>query len=331
MTYCFVTGGTGFVGSHIVRLLAEKGHNVNVLVRETSKLDLIDGISYTKCLGDVTDASSLESCITNDIEWLFHNAAIMAEWGGKSKFYPVNVDGTKNILEVVRKKDIPQLIYTSSTALYGFPNKSEPMMEDDKWAPMNYYQKSKTAAEVLITEYEKAYGIKATRIRPPTVLGHGDMFTGPQIIERIKNEEMVTFGGGNNLQSFVHGRDVAECLVLAAEKFNKSADHAYNVISFTCKFIEFIGAIADEVGAKKKFQNYPYRVAVGLGRVSSGLYSTLQREKAPLLTDFVVKLFGSNYIIGVDKAKNELGFEPKWDLKSTVKDMVDWGGFVKPR
>ncbi len=331
MTNCFVTGGTGFVGSHIVRLLAEREHNVKVMVRESSKLDLIDGIAYGKCIGDVTDAASLETNITEDIEWLFHNAAIMAEWGNRSKFFPVNVEGTKNILEVVRKKDIPQMIYTSSTALYGFPNKLEPMLEDDEWAPMNNYQKSKTAAESLIQEYAKAYGIKVARVRPPTVLGRGDMFTGPQIIERIKNVEMVTFGGGENIQSFAHGDDVAECLILAAERFNKSAGNAYNVVSFTCRLIDFLEALADEVGAEKKFKNYPYRAALGLGKMSSGIYSAFGRKKAPLLTDFVVKLFGSNYIVGGDKAKNDLGFKPRWDLTSTVKDMVDWGGFVKPR
>ncbi|MDF1538462.1 MAG: NAD(P)-dependent oxidoreductase [Candidatus Thorarchaeota archaeon] len=331
MTNCFVTGGTGFVGSHIVRQLAEKGHNVKVMARETSKLDLIDGLTYTKCIGDVTDAASLDANITEDIEWLFHNAAIMAEWGSKEKFFPVNVDGTQNILEVVRKKDIPQLMYTSSTAVYGFPHKLEPMLEDDEWAPMNYYQKSKAAAETLITEYAKAYGIKAVRIRPPTVLGRGDMFTGPQIIERLKNEEMVTFGGGKNHQSFVHGSDVAECLILAAENFEKAAGNAYNVVSFSSRFIDFLEALADEVGVERKFQNYPYKVTLGLGKMTAGICGALGREKAPLLTDFVVKLFGSNYVVSGDKVRNELDFEPKWNLASTVKDMVDWGGEVKPR
>ncbi|MFW9847893.1 MAG: NAD-dependent epimerase/dehydratase family protein [Candidatus Thorarchaeota archaeon] len=331
MARCFVTGATGFVGSHIVRLLEKKGHEVQIMVRETSSLDLIDGHTYKKCIGDVTDAACLNDIISDDVEWLFHNAAIMADWGSREKFFPINVEGTRNILEVVRKKDIPQLIYTSSTAVYGFPNKIEPMLEDDKWAPMNEYQKSKGAAEALITEYEKAYGIRATRVRPPTILGHGDMFTGPQIIEFIKNESMVTFGGGLNYSSFAHGGDVAECLILAAEKFSKSKGNAYNVTSFVCRFIDFIETLADELGAEKKFRNYPYKATLGLGKLSAGLYSLAGRKNAPLLTDFRVLLFGSNYVVGIDKARDELGFEPRWDLHSTVTDMVEWGGFVKER
>jgi nucleoside-diphosphate-sugar epimerase len=196
---------------------------------------------------------------------------------------------------------------------------------------MNNYQKSKAAAEALITEYEKAYGIKATRVRPPTVLGSGDMFTGPQIIDFIKNESMVTFGGGKNYSTFAHGDDVAECLILAAENFNKASGNAYNVGSFVCKFIDFIEVIADELGAEKKFRNFPYKMTLGLGKMSAGLYSAARRKNAPLLTDFRVLLFGSNYVLGIDKARDDLGFTPRWDLPNTITDMIQWGGFVKDR
>jgi len=331
MTKCFVTGGTGFVGSYIVKILAKRGHDVTVLVRESSKFDLLDGVSFSKCVGDVTDAETLLNGIPDDTEWLFHNAGIMADWGGKAKFYPVNVEGTRNILEAIRQKDIPKLIYTSSTAVYGFPNEQEPMMEDHSWAPMNTYQRSKATAEELILEYSENYGVKATRIRPPTVLGKGDMFTGPQIIERLKDEAMVMFGGGDNLQSFAHGEDVGECIVLAAENFDEAVGNAYNVVSFTCQFREFIESVADELGVSKEFQNFPYTPALGLGKMSAGLYRAFHRKKAPLITPFIVKLFGSNYVIGAEKARNDLGYVPRWDLATTVTDMVKWGGYVKPR
>ncbi len=331
MVNCFVTGGNGFVGSHIVRQLCDRGHDVMLLLRESSKLDLLDGLSYSKTLGDVTDFESLNRGISEDIEWLFHNAAIMADWGSKKHFYPVNVEGTRNILEVVRMKDIPQLIYTSSTAVYGFPNKSQPMIEDDEWAPINNYQKSKTEAEKLIIEYTENYGVKATRVRPPTVVGKGDLFTGPQIIDFLKRESMVTFGGGENLQSFVHGEDVGSCIVLAAENFSKSQGQAYNVSSFTVTFKEFIDSLADELNVSKNYRNFPYTAALGMGKIVGGLYRAFNKRNAPLIHDFLVKLFGTTYIVSNQKAMEQLGFKPKWDLESTAKDMVEWGGYVKPR
>lgn len=331
MVQCFVTGGNGFVGSYIVKLLLADNHDVTILRRSSSNLELIEGLPFKSSIGDVTDSESLVRAVPEDTEWFFNNAAIMKDWGDRSKFYPVNVEGTRNVLEVLRKKDISNLIHTSSTAVYGFPNKKEPLYEDAPWAPINSYQHSKAAAETLIREYEETYGIKATMVRGPTVLGKGDLFTGPQIIERIKQGNMVKFGGGNNRQSYAHGEDFARCLILAAEQFNKSAGNAYNVTSFTCTFNELIERLAEEVSAPKKFTNMPYAPSIAIGATAAGLFRAFHRQNAPLITPFRVKLFGSSYIIDTSKARSDLGFEPRWDLDSTVQDMVQWGGAIRER
>ena len=331
MVRSFVTGGTGFVGSYIVKLLSEGNHDATILKRKSSSLSLIDGLTFNSVVGDVTDPISLEEGVPEDTEWFFHNAAIMKDWGGKSEFFPVNVEGTRNVLEVIRKKDIPKLIHTSSTAVYGFPNIKGPLTEEAPWKPMNNYQRSKAAAENLIREYEETYGIRATMIRGPTVLGKGDMFTGPQLVERIKDENMFTFGGGNNLQSYAHGEDFAKCLLLAAEHFDIAAGQAFNVTSFNCTFRELLEAIADEIDASKDFSNIPYAPSVAMGAAAAGLYRAFHRKNAPLLTPFRAKLFGSTYIIDSVKARENLGYEPKWDLKATVQDLVQWGGTIKAR
>ncbi len=331
MVKCFVTGGNGFVGSHIVRQLAEKGHDLTLLLRGNSNTDLIEGVEFRRTIGDVTDLASLENAIPDDCEWLFHNAAIMSEWGSRDHFYPVNVEGTRNILEIMQRKDIPYLIHTSSTAVYGFPDSKDPVTEEREWNPPGNYQKSKTEAEALILEYEQTYGIKATRVRPPTVLGHGDLYTGPQFIERVKQGSMAVFGKGDALQSYVHGSDVGKCIVLAAENHDKSMGNAYNVVSFIATFREFLEQLAEELDAPKKFRSIPYGVAVGIGKIASAVYSAFRRKNPPVLTDFLPRMFGSDYVISNQKARDELGFVPDWDLDSTVKDMVAWGGYVKPR
>ncbi|TFG99609.1 MAG: NAD-dependent epimerase/dehydratase family protein [Candidatus Thorarchaeota archaeon] len=331
MVRCFVTGGTGFVGSHIIRQLTYRNDDVLVLVRESSNFDLIEGLPHKKVIGDVTNIESLEIGIPDDTEWLFHNAAIMSDWGGKKHYFDVNVDGTRNILEVMRKKDIPCLIYTSSTAVYGFPNLSAPMGENTPWKPMNNYQKSKASAETLVRQYMADYGIKAAIVRAPSVFGIGDMFTGPQLIEFIQKGSMVTFGGGMNQQSYSHGEDFARLLVLCAEKFGVASGNSYNVTSFDCIFKEFLGALADELGVEKNFRKMPYYLSLAMGSFLGRLYKAFNRKNAPLLTAFRVKLFGSTYLIDTTKAEQELGYKPKWDMLSTVKDIVEWGGVVKPR
>jgi dihydroflavonol-4-reductase len=331
MVHCFITRGTGFIGSHIVRTLKQAGHEVEVLVRESSNLSLIEDLSLTTKIGDVTNQESLMTGISTDTEWLFHNAAVMADWGRKDHFFPINVEGTRNILEVVRKKDIPFLVHTSSTAIYGFPNTAEPLHEESSRKPVNAYQESKLAAEELLSEYEESYGLKISRVRPPMVFGQGDMFTGPQLLEFIKGGRMIVFGDGSNSQSYIHAEDVARSLLCAAENQAKSVGNAYNVTSFTTTFIDFVKALANELGVDIKVQHIPYRLALGLGGFLSGLYNGFHRKNPPLLTSFRVKLFGSKYSIDDSKARKEIGYQPKWDLNTTVRDMVQWGGEVKPR
>ncbi len=318
-------------GSHVVRLLDAMGHEVDVLMRETSDPHLIHNLRYQKKIGDVTNPDSLENAISDETEWLFHNAAIMVDWGGEDHFFPVNVEGTRNVLESARMKDIPNFIFTSSTALYGFPNNDIPMTEETEIAPTNAYQRSKVAAEKLVRKICSQHGIKHTVIRPPVVFGHGDMFTGPIFIERLKEGGMYVFSGGKNVQSFVHAEDVARALVLAAEKINQANDNAYNVVSFTCEFRELLEALAKELDIEPKWRSIPYRVTTGLGGIAEDLYEKLGRENAPVLTKFRANMLGSTYIIDWSKLEEELGYEPKWDLNSTARDMVEWGGFVKPR
>jgi nucleoside-diphosphate-sugar epimerase len=329
MVKCFVTGATGFIGSHIVRLLIEKGHGVDALVRKTSSLDLIDGLPVSTVIGDITDPDSLFEGVSEDTEWLFHNAARMSDWGAKLRQWPINVEGTRNVLEAARKKDVERFIYTSSTALYGFC--VEDMDEGSPRKPYQAYQESKLAAEDLVWEYSREYGIKATAVRPPSVVGHGDMYTGPQLINALKSGTWVYFGGGSNRQSFVHGEDVASLLILAAERFDEAQGNAYNVTSFVTEMRTFIEALADEIGVPKNFRKMPYRLAWGIGKTAESLYKAFNRKNSPLLTSFRVKLFGLDYCVDDSKARKELGYEPKWDFPSTIKDMVAWGGEYKPR
>ncbi|MFX0054079.1 MAG: NAD-dependent epimerase/dehydratase family protein [Promethearchaeota archaeon] len=329
MVECFVTGGTGFIGSHIVRLLTEKGHHVNMLVRKTSNMELIENLPVSKVVGDITDIDSMLSGTTNDTEWFFHNAARMSEWGGKARNWPVNVDGTRNALEVARRKDVPQFIYTSSTALYGFPGK--PMTEDSPKKPYESYQQSKLAAEELVWKYSQDYGISATAVRPPTVVGHGDMYLGPTLIEAVRSGTYVHFDGGKNRQSIVHGEDVARCLILAAENFGKAHENAYNVTSFIVEMRVFIEALADELRVPKDFRSVPYKAALAIGKMTSGLFRAFHRKDSPFLTAFRVKYLGSDYVVDDSKARQELGYKPRWNLETTVRDMVEWGGKFKPR
>ena len=189
-----ITGGTGFLGSHIVDELVEAQYDVRVLVRQSSNTTQLPN-NVEVVVGDITLPETLISAM-RDIEVIFNNAAIMDNWGSWSKFAPVNVEGTRNVLEAARESDISTIAHTSSCALYGFPNSNAPITEDFPKNPFGDYQKSKWAAEQIVDDYVDTYGMDIVSVRPPFILGSRDQYTTPTFVYAIQNGEMVVVGNG---------------------------------------------------------------------------------------------------------------------------------------
>jgi len=123
-------------------------------------------------------------------------------------------------------------------------------------------------------------------------------------------------GDGNNFVTIAHAADVARCLRLALEKGKRG--EAYNVVSFICRVRELFEEIARQLGVNKVEKHVPYYVAY----IAAIFYEIFSKE--PYLTRFRVKSFGTTRRISWEKAKKELGFQPAYDLKTTVEDMVKW-------
>ncbi|MFX1546026.1 MAG: NAD-dependent epimerase/dehydratase family protein [Promethearchaeota archaeon] len=314
-----VTGGTGFLGSHIVDELVEADYDVRVLARKSSNITQLPS-KIEVVVGDITLAETLTSAM-RDIEVVFNNAAIMEDWGDWSKFAPVNVEGTRNVLEAARKLDISTIAHTSSCALYGFPNSDTPITEDFPKNPFGDYQKSKWAAEQIVDDYVEIYGMDIVSVRPPFILGSRDHYTTPTIVDAIQKGQMVVIGNGKQVQSVVHARDAAYCLRLAAEHPN-SRGEAFNVTSFNLPAEELYTRYAELLAEKSTFRHIPYRVAWGFAVISEGFARLRRKKESPLMTIFRVKLLGTHYLIDSTKAEEKLGYQPRFDADATIQDSL---------
>ncbi len=122
----FVTGATGFLGSHVARALSQQGADLRLLVRPTSNLKNLEGLRAETAIGDLRDASSLEKAMSG-CDTVFHVAADYRLWvRDPEEMYRSNVDGTRAILEAARKNGVRRLVYTSSVATMGFTCKGHP-------------------------------------------------------------------------------------------------------------------------------------------------------------------------------------------------------------
>ncbi len=318
-----VTGGTGFLGSHIVDELVDSGYQVRVLARKTSNTRFIDKHEMVeKVIGDITQPETLMDAM-KDVDIVFNNAAVMEDWGSRDKFERVNVQGTINVLEAAKNLGIKKIVHTSSTAVYGFPNSKTPITEDFPKKPFGNYQKSKYEAQIAVDRYVTDYDMDITSVRPPFIFGSRDSYTIPIAVESIFNGKMMVIGSGKQVQSIVHARDAAHCIRLAAETPN-TKNESFNVTSFDTDVNTLYGRIAELLGASSAFTHVPYKVGYLFGAISEGFGILLRKKTSPTATRFRVKLLGQNYQIDSTKAKEVLGYKPKFDLESTLLDSLKW-------
>ncbi len=301
-----VTGGSGFIGKHLINDLIKNNYDIKILTRQKklniNKIDIING-----------DITKIKDCLSamNDVDVIFHNAAYATDFGNKKKIYNTNFYGTKNILQACINKGIDRIIYTSTAGVYGFPNTENIIDEKSKINPFNIYHKSKYEGEKILKKNED---LKVSIIRPPLVLGSGGKGT-DIIIDRIKNGKMIYIGNGNQYISIVHPSDVAQCLRLAFEK-DKIGD-TFNAVSFNCKIKELFNEISMQLEVKPPDKYLSYNFVYIMAYLNEKI-----NIKEPSLTRFRVKSLGTTRFISSEKAKKYINYKPRYDLKRTIKDMV---------
>src|ERR1700690_146326 len=174
---CFVTGATGFLGSHVARQLLARGAELRLLVRATSRTDNIDDLPAERAIGDLRDPESLKKGMSG-CEFVFHVAADYRLWARNGQeLYDSNVEGTRNVLQAARDSGVRRVIYTSSVATMGFGNNGR--LTDEK-SPVTLsnmigdYKRSKFMAEQLVIEAARG-GQNVVMVNSATPVGERDI------------------------------------------------------------------------------------------------------------------------------------------------------------
>jgi dihydroflavonol-4-reductase len=216
----FVTGGTGFIGAHVVRALLRRGRSVRCLVRPSSRLSNLEDLPVEVVSGDVTDPASLSRAIAG-ARWVFHCAADYRLSARRPReIYAANVEGTGNVLAAAAEAGAERIVYTSSVGALGLNRDGRPGNEETPVHPrslIGHYKKSKHEAEGVALEWA-GKGLPVVIVNPSTPVGEMDNKPTPtgQMIVDFMNRRMPAYvETGLNL---VDVRDVAEGHALAAEK-----------------------------------------------------------------------------------------------------------------
>jgi UDP-glucose 4-epimerase len=226
-----VTGGAGFIGSHLTKYLIKKGHNVSVIdsLRRGSLENLKemeDKIDFQKI--DILDYDAMKSVVKNT-DGIFHQAALGSvpqSFKEPEEYRRVNAVGTKNVLKLAKEFGF-KVVYASSSSVYGNQNKF-PIKEDAAKKPLNPYGQSKLEAEQFAEKYSKL-SVKVIGLRYFNVFGIGQNpnYAGviPKFIEQlIHHKPPIIYGDGNQLRNFTFVDDVVKANVLA---FESKTEHAF--------------------------------------------------------------------------------------------------------
>ena len=219
-----VTGGAGFVGNNIVRLLVSKGHDVVVVDNlHVGKKENLEGV-YEKIQfynTDIRNFEELENVLKN-VDGIFHEAAltiVQESFSKKDEYFDVNVHGTENILKIAKKHKI-KVVFASSSAVYG--NIIDiPITEESERNPINPYGETKLQNEILAEKYSSE-GIKVIGLRYFNIFGKGQTGSYAGVITKFmkkifQNEALEIFGDGEQTRDFIHVNDVAKINLIVME------------------------------------------------------------------------------------------------------------------
>jgi dihydroflavonol-4-reductase len=320
----FVTGASGFLGSHVARVLAEQGADLRLLVRSTSNLKNLEGLKAETATGDLRDAASLEKAIAG-CDTVFHVAADYRLWvRDPAEMYRSNVEGTRAILEAARKNAVRSVVYTSSVATMGFTGNGRPADEDSPVAladMIGHYKRSKFMAEQVALQAGRSdSSMRVVTVNPTTPVGEQDIKptpTGRIVVDFLKRKFPAYVETGLNL---VDVRECARGHVAALEKGKSGERYILGGEDLTLKqILDKLGAIAGLPSPKVKL---PYFVAYAAGAVDQ-MVSGLLLGREPRATVEAVRMGKKKMWASSAKAERELGWKTV-SADAALRRAVEW-------
>ncbi len=216
----FVTGATGFIGSHLVDRLLQSRHELRCLVRKVSPASAeLERRGATICPGDVTDKSSILRGMRG-CERVFHLAGVYSFWEPrKEDFRNINVEGTRNVMEAVLEIGASKVLHVSTVGIFGHPAES-PFSENTPPGSVRFseYFETKYQGERIVWDLYSRKKLPVVVVYPAAVLGPGDLKTTGQYIMSLIRRRMPVAAFTDSVLTFVHVRDVVEVICRAAEK-----------------------------------------------------------------------------------------------------------------
>jgi dihydroflavonol-4-reductase len=304
----FITGATGFVGSHVAQQLSDSGADLRLLVRQSSRRDNIAQLNADVVLGDLRDSVSLRKGMEG-CELAFHVAADYRLWTkNPEEMYDANVNGTQSLLKAAQEVGVRRVVYCSSVATMGFGNGDLVTDEDTAVSVadmIGHYKRSKFLAEQVVLDAAKN-GVDVVMVNPSTPIGERDIKptpTGRIVVDFLKRKFPAYADTGLNL---VDVKNVARAHILAAEKGRPGIRYIVGGENLTLK--QMLDKLAAITGLPSPTVKVPHAVTLLAGVVDE-FWTGHIRGQEPRVTIDAVRMGRKKMWVSSARAERELGYK----------------------
>ena len=322
MNKVLVTGATGFLGKYLVEELINNGYEVVAHGRKENVLNILKEqykVEILKCSLD-----EIEN-IDMNVDYVIHAAALSTVWGKWKDFYNSNVQGTENVIEFCLKNNVRRLVYVSSPSVYSAKYDRFDIKEEDfdKKNKLNFYIKSKILAENLINKIDNQK-LETVIIRPRGLFGIGDTSLIPRLINANRKIGMPLFNEGKNVVDVTCVENVAYSLRLAMEK-EEANGKIYNITNGEpTEFKKILDKLFEELGEKANYRKMNIKLMYFVASAIESFYKLFRIYKEPMITKYTIATLGYSQSLNIEKAKKDLGYNPRITLEEGIKKYAEY-------
>lgn len=308
-----VTGGGGFLGGAVVRLLRRRGRTVRSFTR--TAYPWLDELGVEQALGDLSDPAAVERAVAG-VDVVFHVAAKAGVWGRQADFLATNVTGTANVVAACLKHGVQRLVYTSTPSVVHGGGDLEGADESAPYPPhfLAHYPATKAAAEQAVLA-ANGPELATVALRPHLIYGPGDPHLIPRIIARAREGRLRRVGTRAVRVDVTYVDNAADAHLLAADRLavgSAVAGKAYFISDGTPVGLwDFVNRVLAEVGVPPVTRTVPAWKARLAGRVLETAYRWLRLSAEPPMTRFVAEQLATSHWYDLTAARRDLGYDPK--------------------
>jgi 2-alkyl-3-oxoalkanoate reductase len=321
-----VTGGGGFLGTALIKLVLERGLRVRSLARR--RYPHLEELGVEQILGDIADPAVVSRAVAG-CQTIFHTAAKAGIWGSNREYERTNVQGTRNVIEACRAHGARRIIYSSSPSVVFNGLDMEGVDESVPYSQTfeAAYPATKARAEQIILGSNSG-GLATIALRPHLIWGPGDNNLLPRIIARAKGGRLRRIGRRDPLIDPIYIDNAALAHLLAADRLEAGSPIAGRIYFVTQGETIPLWDMINHLLKAAKLAPVERSVARPVAFAAAGLmevgYVLSRRQKEPPMTRFLARQLSTTHWFNIDAARRDLGYEPRVSISEGLRRLEEW-------